>query len=112
MRDDSAYVGSASTASQRRPCSSATAPVVLLPANGSSTRSPGSVKNSTKNATSASGIQAGCGNTPRARHVRRYGLQLAVFGIGNTACASSGGGTSTLGGIAPPLSVRNDFCEI
>src|SRR5919204_387302 len=47
------------------------APVVLLPANGSSTRSPASVKKRTKNSTRTSGIRAGWPATPSARQARR-----------------------------------------
>ena len=54
-----AYASSFSMASQRRPSCSATAPVVFDPANGSSTRSPGSVRNSMKNRGSSAGNRAG-----------------------------------------------------
>jgi len=48
-----------------------TAPVTLLPANGSTIRSPSSVRNSTKNFTSFSGYRAGWAGMPRLRQRRR-----------------------------------------
>src|SRR5207248_7132957 len=53
------YSSTLSTAIQRRPSLSATAPVVFDPANGSRTRSSSSVRSLTKNSGSAAGKRAG-----------------------------------------------------
>src|SRR5262249_20170567 len=57
----SRYSLSSSTAIHRRLSASHTSPVVLLPANGSRTRSPGSVRKWTKKDGTAAGKRAGCG---------------------------------------------------
>src|SRR5579875_4096265 len=61
------YSARCSIASQRRPSHSAAVPVVLLLANGSSTRFPCTVENATKNSASFTGIHVGCGAMLRAR---------------------------------------------
>ena len=52
---------------------------------------------------------AGAGFPWEARLTSENAAMLAVFGIGSTACGSTtSGATSTFGGMAPPLSARND----
>ena len=88
----------ASIETQRRLSLSATAPVVLLPANGSSTRPRGFVRNLMKNSGSPTGILAGCGDNSCSRQYRRYGSLAEVFE-----------NVRKFEGMAPALSVKKDF---
>ena len=91
-----------------RPRSSATAPVVFEPANGSNTRSPVSVKNSMKNFGSSAGKRAGCILRLRPFDCLMYALLLSLFPQRNMSVYSLCSTSITLPGIAPPLSSANE----
>src|SRR5437879_4886030 len=76
----------------------AAAPVVLLPANGSMTKSPGRVKKRMKKSGRPTGMRAGCGRKPRDRQKLRYGENASVLAS-----------WITFDGIEPPLFDRNDL---
>jgi hypothetical protein len=116
--DCSAYSFLISKETQDRPRSSAAYPVVLLPAKGSNTRSPGSVKNSIKKAASSTGIRAGCGVTLRSRQVlekKSFEFVLDILKTlgSRTSCFSSIGSISNrFGEMLPPRSFKNPLLLI
>src|ERR1700681_1333673 len=91
------YTLSGSMLTHFRPRPSAAAPVVLLPAKGSNTRSSLRVRNFMKNSATPICIRAGCG--------LRFFLRQNSWYLSVDEVLENG---STFEGIAPPLFVRKD----
>src|SRR5712692_1634370 len=90
---------------QRRSSASATAPVVLEPAKGSSTMSSSLVSNFRKNSGSEAGNRAGWILVPTSLQRFVYASLLALFPIFRK---SEGISSMTLGAIDPPAEISSN----